>query len=67
MFIALATAAWGVGWTVAFLDSVHSFQPGVLHLLHNVELWLLYIDIGLSGSVLVLGAYRFILEIGGRR
>lgn len=65
IFSAFALVAWGLGFGVHFLHTKHPFPDEVLHVLHNVELWMLYADIGLSSIVLIVGAYRFIKEIGG--
>ena len=62
-----ATIAWALGVAISFLESKHPFQPGVLAVLHNVELWLLYIDVFMSGVLLFVGSYRFLREITGDR
>ena len=67
LFLVFASVSWALGYAVHLLGMRHPFNPSVLSVLHSVELWLLYIDICLSGMVLLVGAYRFILEIGGRR
>lgn len=67
LFLVFASVSWGLGYAVHLLGLHHPFEPGVLNALHRVELWLLYVDIALSGMVLLVGAYRFILEIGGRK
>lgn len=67
LFLVFASVSWALGYAVHLLGVRHPFNPSVLSVLHSVELWLLYIDIALSGMVLLVGAYRFILEIGGRK
>lgn len=67
LFIGLATLSWGLGWAVDGLNRIHPFNPSVLTLLHGVEVAILYLDIFLSGIVLLIGAFRFIREIAGPR
>lgn len=67
LFMGLAAVSWGLGWGVDRLNRVHPFNPSVLSLLHGVEVAILYLDIMLSGIVLLVGAYRFSREITGSR
>lgn len=67
LFMGLAAVSWGLGWGVAKLHSIHEFNPAVLALLHGVEVAILYLDIALSGIVLLVGAFRFVREITGPR
>ena len=67
LVLVFATVSWMLGYAVHGIGSVHPFDVSVLNVLHAVELWLLYIDIFLSGMVLLVGAFRFLLEIGGRK
>lgn len=67
LFISLAALAWGLGWAVSKLNVINPFSEQVLSLLHGVELALLYLDIALSGIVLLVGAFRFVKEIAGHR
>ncbi|MBC5763327.1 hypothetical protein [Ramlibacter albus] len=63
LFLGLAAVSWLIGWGIHALDAIHPFNPSVFALLHGVEVAILYLDIGLSGIVLVVGAFRFIREI----
>lgn len=63
LFLSLATVSWGIGWAVSALHAIHAFPPPVLQMLHTGEVAILYLDIGLSGIVLLVGAFRFIREI----
>lgn len=65
LFAVLAGASWRLGWMVSKLHGVHGFDPSALALLNLVELSVLYLDVALSGMVLVVGAYRFLKEITG--
>ncbi len=67
LFLVVACAAWGLGLAVHVLDAKHPFPERALSLLHSVELWLLYIDVALSGVVLLVGAIRFLMDLGGKR
>lgn len=65
LFITLAAVAWGVGFGVNTMHSLHPFSSSVLTVLHGVEVGLLYLDMVLSGIVLLVGAFRFVKEISG--
>lgn len=63
LFLLLAAISWLIGFGVSKLNAIEPFSPTILGVLHGVELSLLYLDIGLSGIVIVVGAYRFLKEI----
>lgn len=63
IFSLLALIAWLLGVAVGWLNAIVPFNPHVLATLHNVETALLYLDIGLSSIVVVVGGYRFLREI----
>lgn len=65
LFLSLAALAWALGFAVSALNAIYPFGSAILQLLHGVELGLLYLDIGLSGIVLLVGAFRFVKEISG--
>lgn len=67
LFLFVASIAWALGVAITFLNSKHPFHPGVLSALHTVEIWLLYIDILMSGMLLLVGAFRFLRDITGDR
>lgn len=67
LFLVVACVAWGLGLAVHLLNASHPFPPRALALLHNVELWLLYVDVALSVVVLLVGAARFLKDLGGKR
>lgn len=67
LFSGLLIASWALGWAIDALNGAHPFNPSVLTLLHGVEVAILYLDIFLSGIVLMVGAFRFIKEIAGSR
>lgn len=67
LFASIAALAWLLSWAVDHLNAIHPFSQSVLTLLHGLEVALLYLDFGLSGMVLLIGAYRFIRENTGER
>ena len=67
LFVGLAAVSWIVGWAIERLHRIHPFNPSVLSLLHGFEVAILYLDIGLSGIVLLVGGIRFLREIAGSR
>lgn len=67
LFASLATVAWLLGAFVARLHETHAFTPQVLTVLHSTEIALLYLDVLLSGIVVVIGAFKFVRDISGDR
>lgn len=67
LFMSLVGAAWLLGVAVHALHLKHPFDPSVLKVITGVELALVYVDIALSGVVLLVGAVRFIKELSGER
>jgi len=67
LFLSIACVSWGLGVAIHWLNGIHAFAPSVLGLITSVELGLLYVDIGLSLIVLIVGAFRFIKELSGPR
>lgn len=65
LFLSIVGATWLIGVTVHWLNDLHAFDPEVLAILTGVEITLVYVDIALSGIVLVVGAFRFIKELSG--
>lgn len=63
MFTAILLAAWALSWLVHSLDQTHKFPEEVYVVVTRIELWILYVDVGISGVVLVLGAWKFISEL----
>jgi hypothetical protein len=67
LFIGLAAASWALGLAIDALNKIHPFNGSVLALLHGVEVAILYLDIALSGIVLLVGSFRFVRETAGAR
>ena len=63
IFMSIAAVAWLLGFGVAQLNAIQPFSPAVLTVLHGVELGLLYLDMVISGIVVIVGGYRFLKEI----
>jgi hypothetical protein len=63
LLLGLAAVSWAIGWGVHAMNAIHPFNPSVLSLLHWVEEAVLYLDIALSGMVLLIGAGRFVKEL----
>ena len=63
LFMSIAAVAWLIGFGVGRLNAIQPFSPAVLSVLHGFELGLLYLDIIISGIVVVVGGYRFLKEI----
>lgn len=58
----------GVGWVISifyhWLDGMHHFQQDVSIFITECELYLVYADAVLCGLVILVGAWRFIKELG---
>lgn len=63
LFIVLATAAWGVGYYISYLDKFHSFPEVIFQGLHFVEYGLFGVDVLLVAYLVIVGAIKFIVEI----
>ena len=63
IFMTIAFLAWLLGFGVSRLHAIQPFSPSVLSVLHGVELSLLYLDVLVSGIVIVVGGFRFLKEI----
>lgn len=62
MFSALLVLSWAISYLAAGLHSIHPFPPEIYTFLTKVELWLLYVDVVISGLVFFFGAARFVQE-----
>ena len=63
MFSAILVLAWGLSFLVHKLHEAHPFPPAIYSVVTTIELWLVYIDVVISGVVLLFGAVRFLQEI----
>ena len=63
IFLVFTILTWGISYSVSGLNGIHQFPPEVLGLITVVEMWLMYIDIGLCGVVLIVGTFRFCIEL----
>lgn len=63
MFVAILLVSWGLSFLVHKLHTAHPFPDEIYNFVTKIELWLVYIDVVISGIVLVFGAYKFLLEL----
>lgn len=58
----------GLGWIISlfyhWLDGIHKFPQDVSTFITECELYLVYADAVLCGLVILVGAWRFIKELG---
>lgn len=58
----------GLGWLISFfyhwLDAIHKFPHDVSIFIAKCELYLVYADAILLGILIIVGAWRFIKELG---
>ena len=62
VFTVFYTLQWAVGVYVGYLESIHSSTPMAYRVGSIFEIVLLFLDIALTGIVLVLGVWRFIRD-----
>lgn len=63
VFVALASFVWLASWIFRLLHSVSPFSEEQLEILGRLKLVLLYLDILMSGVVLLGGVYRYIVTV----
>ena len=63
MFSAILVLSWGLSYLVHRLNVTHPFPEEIYTVVTKIELWLVYIDVVISGAVLVFGAVKFLQEI----
>lgn len=63
IFCTFALLAWGIAVFVHALNSYHEFPVEIYAILTRIEVWLIYVDVLLSGVVLVAGTIRFVRDI----
>ena len=60
MFSVILVLAWGLSFLMAWLHALQPFPPETYRFLAGAKLWLVYFDVGLAATALMLGATRFI-------
>jgi hypothetical protein len=63
MFGAILMLAWGLSYLVSELNAAHPFPPAIYAFVTTIEIWLVYIDVLISGIVFLFGAGRFLQEV----
>ena len=63
VFVSMFTFGWLVSFLFTFLDNIHPFPEEIFKLVVRLELYLVYLDAGLSGAILITGIFRFVQEI----
>lgn len=63
MFGAILLVAWGLSYFVHKLNAAHPFPEAIYSFVTTIEIWLVYIDVGISAFVFMFGAVRFLKEI----
>jgi len=63
IFVVVFIFGWGIGYIVHYLNGIQPLSDWSGWLVQVVELGFLLIDLILSGSVLVVGAWRFLHDV----
>lgn len=63
VFLALITLVWIVSWTFHFMHSVYPFSASAFRLLDRVEILLVYVDVVVSGIVLLNVTWNYIVKV----
>jgi len=69
IFVVIFTLGWGIGFVVHRLNAVLPFSERILGIIEKIEVSILYLDVTISGIVLLVGSVRFIRDVmeGSRR
>ena len=65
IFVALFSLSWLVSLLFSKLHAIHPFPDEILHLITRFEVWIVYVDEGLCGILLLAGGWRFCYELLG--
>ena len=60
MFSVILVLAWGLSFLMAWLHALQPFPPETYRFLASAKLWLVYFDVALAATALLLGAKQFI-------
>ncbi len=64
LFVSFIALGWFVSLFYHWLDGMHAFPDNVSVFITKCELYLVYADAVLCGTVIFVGACRFIKELG---
>lgn len=63
------SAIFFIGWLVSLalygLHQIHAFPPEIFKFVTTIEVWLVYVDTGISALVLLAGTIRFCKDVIG--
>jgi hypothetical protein len=62
-FVSLITLTWIVSWAFSSMHSVHPFPDDTFQLFANLKIVLIYLDVLVSGIVLLAGVWHYILDV----
>jgi hypothetical protein len=62
IFSTILVLTWGLSYLVSGLNARHPFPPEIFRFVITIELWLVYLDVLISGAVFLFGAARFLQE-----
>jgi len=63
VFVSLITLVWVVSWTLSSMQSVHPFPDDIFELFAKLKIVLIYLDVLVSGIVLLAGIWHYILDV----
>lgn len=63
VFSAILVFGWSISFLLNYLNSIRNFPPEIFTLVTRLEIGLLYVDIVVSGAVLLLCIVRFVKEV----
>lgn len=63
VFVSLFTFGWLVSWIFSAMNAIHPFADPVWRLVNSLEMWLTYLDLVVSGVVLLAGVVRFFRDL----
>ena len=63
LFLALITLVWIVSWTFHFMHSLYPFPEAAFQLLDGAKIVLVYLDVTVSGIVMLNGIWHYVAEV----
>lgn len=64
LFVSFYAIGWGISYLIHWFDAIHKLPPEISIFISKFELWIIYADAVLCSMVIIVGAWRFVKELG---
>ena len=64
LFVTFYAIIWGISNLIHWMDGIHKLPTDISLFIARCELWLIYADSFICALVLIVGAWRFVVELG---